>query len=125
MPESLKDGVEQKDVVKASPLKGGRLDTIFVLTGDSAESASLAGTGTGYVRILFHLPLEIKLIGSHKFWSPVHWPRTALAYIEWYAAPVLALIDQMVHNMASIQKAPLRDGAPPWSIISLTNIHQS
>ena len=144
MPEGLEDSVEQKDIVKASPLKGGRFDTVIVLTGDAAKSVSLAGetlnlpfgflgltvllpTGTciGHVRILLHLPSKIKLMGSHKFHSPVHRRRTTLAYIEWYNAPVLTPTDQKVHNMASVQKAPLKNGAPPWSIIPLINIHQS
>lgn len=85
----------------------------------------LVGTRISRVRILFHLPSEIKVMGSHKIRSPAHWPKATLAYIEWYTAPVLTPADQKVHNMASIQKAPLKDGAPPWSIIPLTNIRQS
>lgn len=36
-------GPEQKDVVKASPIGGGRFDTVVVLTADTAESVGLAG----------------------------------------------------------------------------------
>lgn len=43
-PERLEEGVELKDVVKASPLNGGRFDTVVVLTGDTAESVGLGGT---------------------------------------------------------------------------------
>lgn len=42
-PEQLEEGQDVKDVVKASPLKGGRFDTVIVLTGEEAESVGLAG----------------------------------------------------------------------------------
>lgn len=42
-PERLEEGQDVKDVVKASPLKGGRFDTVIVLTGEEAESVGLAG----------------------------------------------------------------------------------
>jgi hypothetical protein len=43
LPEQLEEGVEVKDVVKASPLNGGRFDTVVVITSDAAEGVSLAG----------------------------------------------------------------------------------
>lgn len=42
-PERLEEGVDVKDIVKASPLKGGRFDTVIVLTSEDAESVSLTG----------------------------------------------------------------------------------
>jgi hypothetical protein len=42
-PERLEEGVDVKDVVKASPLNGGRFDTVIVLTSEEAESVGLAG----------------------------------------------------------------------------------
>lgn len=36
-------GAEQRDVVKASPLSGGRFDTVVVLTADTAETVGLTG----------------------------------------------------------------------------------
>ncbi|KAE9389220.1 hypothetical protein BT96DRAFT_1070867 [Gymnopus androsaceus JB14] len=42
-PEWLQEGVDPKDIVKASPLNGGRFDTVLVLTGDTAQSVSLTG----------------------------------------------------------------------------------
>jgi hypothetical protein len=42
-PERLEEGVDVKDVVKASPLKGGRFDTVIVLTSAEAESVGLEG----------------------------------------------------------------------------------
>ncbi|KAE9389336.1 hypothetical protein BT96DRAFT_835060 [Gymnopus androsaceus JB14] len=42
-PTSLEDDVDEKDVVKASPLHGGRFDTVVVLTGDTAEAVSFTG----------------------------------------------------------------------------------
>lgn len=42
--ELLEEGSpEQKDVVKASPLKGGRFDTVVVLTSDTAGTVGLEG----------------------------------------------------------------------------------
>lgn len=42
--EQLEEGaVDQKDIAKASPLNGGRFDTVVVLTADTAESVSLQG----------------------------------------------------------------------------------
>lgn len=43
--ELLEEGnPEQKDVVKASPLNGGRFDTVVVLTTDAAATVGLEGT---------------------------------------------------------------------------------
>lgn len=42
-PERLEEGLDPKDIVKASPLNSGRFDTVIVLTGDAAESVSLIG----------------------------------------------------------------------------------
>ncbi|KAJ3766345.1 hypothetical protein FB446DRAFT_617701, partial [Lentinula raphanica] len=43
-PETLDEDNILKDVVKASPLRGGRFDTVVVLTGDSAGATSFSGT---------------------------------------------------------------------------------
>ncbi|KAE9398234.1 hypothetical protein BT96DRAFT_995127 [Gymnopus androsaceus JB14] len=43
-PEWLQEGVGPKDIVKASPLNGGRFDTVVVLTSDTAESVLGLGT---------------------------------------------------------------------------------
>lgn len=84
------------------------------------------GTRVGRIKVIFQLPIDLKLIGTHKTLAPVYWPRTPLAYIEWYTAPSLTVQQQKVHNMASVHKPPLQaDGCLPWSIIPLTNIRQS
>ncbi|KAJ3710810.1 hypothetical protein C8R42DRAFT_596614 [Lentinula raphanica] len=124
-PETLDEDSTLMDVVKASPLKGGRFDTVVVLTGDSAEATSFSGTRIGRVKILFRLPSQLSLIGSHKGPSPTWWPSTVLAYIEWYSPPTQTLVDQSTHNMACVHKLPLIDGIVPWSIIPLSNIRQS
>ncbi|KAF9025714.1 hypothetical protein BDZ89DRAFT_953570 [Hymenopellis radicata] len=41
--ESVDDTSDEKDVVKASPLGGGRFDTVVVYTGDEAETTGLTG----------------------------------------------------------------------------------
>ncbi|KAE9385711.1 hypothetical protein BT96DRAFT_949643 [Gymnopus androsaceus JB14] len=84
-------GLEQKDVVKASPIGGGRFDTVVVLTADTAESVGLAGTRIGRVKVIFQLPTRLKLIGTHKTPAPLYWPTAPLAYIEWYTAPTLTV----------------------------------
>jgi hypothetical protein len=57
LPEQLEEGVEVKDVVKASPLNGGRFDTVVVITGDSAKGVGL----TGKLSIRFALFLHLML----------------------------------------------------------------
>lgn len=42
-PEQLEEGVDLKDIVKASPLNGGQFDTVIVMTSEEAESVSLEG----------------------------------------------------------------------------------
>ncbi|KAJ3717386.1 hypothetical protein C8R42DRAFT_587036 [Lentinula raphanica] len=124
-PETLDEDVIVKDVVKASPLKGGRFDTVVVLTGDSAEATSFSGTRIGRVKVIFRLPSQLNLIGSHKGSAPSWWPSSVLAYIEWYSPPSQTLIEQSSHNMTSVHKLPLIDGVVPWSIVPLSNIRQS
>ena len=121
----MDDEKEIKDIIKASPLKDGCFDTVVVLTGDDAEAVSLAGTRIGRVKVLFHLPKELKLIGAHKYPAPPWWPKGVLAYLGWYIPPVLSASDQGAHSMATVKKAPLLNDAPPWSIIPLANICQS
>ncbi|KAJ3730701.1 hypothetical protein C8R42DRAFT_568649 [Lentinula raphanica] len=124
-PETLDEDNILKDVVKASPLRGGRFDTVVVLTGDSAGATSFSGTRIGRVKVLFRLPSQLNLIGSHKSSVPSWWPPSVLAYIEWYSPPSLSIIEQNSHNMTSVHKLPLIEGVVPWSIIPLSNIRQS
>lgn len=86
----------------------------------------LIGTRIGRVKVLFRLPQHLKLIGSYKTQAPSIWPKTVLAYVEWFMAPSLASGEQATHNMVTVRKsALLADNALPWSIIPLTNIRQS
>ena len=81
------------------------------------------GTRIGRIKIIFHLPLHVQLIGSIKTDAPLLWPQIPLAYIEWYSTPTLSQSDSDSHNMATVNKSPLQsDGSCPWSIIPLTNI---
>ncbi|KAJ3719986.1 hypothetical protein C8R42DRAFT_554976, partial [Lentinula raphanica] len=124
-PETLDDDYSIKDVVKATPLKGGRFDTVVVLTGDSAETTSFSGTRIGRVKVIFRLPAQLTLIGTHKIPSPSWWPASVLAYVEWYSPPSQTPLEQKSHNMTTVHKLPLVDGIVPWSIIPLANIRQS
>ncbi|KAJ3816175.1 hypothetical protein F5880DRAFT_1494547, partial [Lentinula raphanica] len=124
-PETLDDDINIKDVVKASPLQGGRFDTVVVLTGDSAETTSFSGTRIGRVKVLFRLPSQLALIGTHKSFAPSWWPSSVLAYVEWFSPPSQTPIEQKSHNMTTVHKLPLIDGIIPWSIIPLSNIRQS
>ncbi|KAE9384380.1 hypothetical protein BT96DRAFT_1008138 [Gymnopus androsaceus JB14] len=116
-PEQLEEGLDPKDIVKASPLNGVRFDTVIVLTGDAAESVSSIGTRIGHVNVLFHLPSQLQLIGSNKIDSPTFWPRMVLAYIEWYTPSTLSLGEHASHNMTTVKHAhPQADCSLPWSI---------
>lgn len=119
--ENLDEAGEVKDVVKASPLKK-RFDTVVVLTSDQAEAVSFSGTRIGRVKLLFHLPTQLKVIGTFKANVPDYWPKQVQAYVEWYTSPSLSEADEKYHNMASIQKI---EGDRSWSIIPLSNIRQS
>lgn len=57
LPEQLEEGVEVKDVVKASPLNGGRFDTVVVITGDSAKGVGLTGKLSIRFALFWHLML--------------------------------------------------------------------
>ncbi|KIY73463.1 hypothetical protein CYLTODRAFT_216470 [Cylindrobasidium torrendii FP15055 ss-10] len=116
--------VVERDWVKASPLAGGRFDTVVVLAGEDAEATSLIGTRIGRVRVIFKLP---KFAGSANNPTPFphYWPKTPLAYIEWYSRPTMTTTMGDTHNMASLQKVFMPDGQPQWSIIPLSNIRQS
>lgn len=84
------------------------------------------GTRVGRVKVIFKLPTQLKLIGTHTTAAPSYWPMAALAYIEWYTVPTLTVQQRKVHNMASVHKSPPQaDGSQLWSIIPLTNIRQS
>lgn len=86
----------------------------------------LVGTHIGRVKVLFRLPQHLKLIGSYKTQAPGIWPKSVLAYIEWFTVPSLSSGEQTTHNMVTVRKsALLSDSAPPWSIIPVSNIRQS
>lgn len=86
----------------------------------------MIGTRVGRVKVIFKLPTQLKLIGTHKTAAPSYWPTTALAYVEWFTPPTLTIQQRKVHNMASVNRsAPQLDGSLLWSIIPLINIRQS
>lgn len=65
-------------------------------------------------------------MGSYKGHAPRYWPRTPLAYIEWYSPPSQSKADRLSHNMVRIKKGKSSDNeSVPWSIIPVTNIRQS
>lgn len=76
--------------------------------------------------MIFRLPPQLKLIATHTTLAPLYWPRDPLAYIEWFTAPMLTVAQQKHHNMATVQCSLAQvDGFSQWSIIPLSNIHQS
>ncbi|KAF9059466.1 hypothetical protein BDP27DRAFT_1431347 [Rhodocollybia butyracea] len=98
LPEQLEEGVEVKDVVKASPLNGRRFDTIaIVITDDAAEGVSLTNMRIGRVKVIFRLLATLQIIGSYKSSTPAAWPQTPLAYIEWYTSPTLSQSSSVTH----------------------------
>ncbi|KIY69492.1 hypothetical protein CYLTODRAFT_452584 [Cylindrobasidium torrendii FP15055 ss-10] len=116
--------VVERDWVKASPLAGGRFDTVVVLSDNDGDATSLIGTRIGRVRVIFKLPM---FAGTNTNPTPFphYWPKTPLAYIEWYSKPTMTTTMGETHNMASVQKVFTPDGQPQWSIIPLSNIRQS
>ncbi|KIY65398.1 hypothetical protein CYLTODRAFT_379482, partial [Cylindrobasidium torrendii FP15055 ss-10] len=122
--EGLNDDDGEQDWVKASPLDGGRYDTVVVLDGDEADMVSLNGTRIGRVHLIFTLPRTMR-IGSNDMPLPVYWPNACpLAYITWYTKPSQNAAAKASHNMVSVSKEMFQ-GAPRWSIIPLSNIRQS
>ncbi|KIY63769.1 hypothetical protein CYLTODRAFT_125515 [Cylindrobasidium torrendii FP15055 ss-10] len=116
---------EENESVKASPVED-RFDTVIVLWKPEAEAAGLEGTRIGRIRVIFKLPVFEKGNGGIDIPYPPYWPKEPLAYIEWYSTPHLSARMRDTHNMPSVSKPPMgSDGAPPWSIIPLSNIRQS
>ncbi|KAJ3728243.1 hypothetical protein C8R42DRAFT_571535 [Lentinula raphanica] len=86
-PETLDDEGSIKDVVKATPLKGGRFDTVVVLTGDSAETTSFSASVLAYVEWYSppsQTPLEQK---SHNM-ATVHKLPLVDGIIPWSIIPL-------------------------------------
>lgn len=80
----------------------------------------LSGTRIGRVRVIFTLPsMSEQGLGS----TPSFWPKTPLAYIEWYTG--LKATAEPIHNMYSVKRLYGSDSIPAGSIIDLTNIRQS
>lgn len=47
-------------------------------------------TRVGCMKVIFRLPTELRLIGSHKTQAPLSWPKATLAFIEWFTTPTLS-----------------------------------
>jgi hypothetical protein len=70
--------------------------------------------------VIFTLPTSLDYgLGP----SPSHWPKTPLAYVQWYTS--LKSTGEPNHNMYKIKRLYRADGSPAMSIISLTSIRQS
>ena len=141
-PTSLQDNDHEKDIVRAMPISEchpyGRFDTVVVLENDKAESTGLEGilyftyslknmliylgTRIGRVKVIFALPLTIDTPGSSTQ-SPSIWPKTPLAYIEWYTRQ--SPLPDKTHGMYHISKATDSQGRIQGTIIPLSNIRQS
>ncbi|KAK7020726.1 hypothetical protein VNI00_017626 [Paramarasmius palmivorus] len=123
--ESLEDGVDGRETIRATPRDGGRFDTVVVLTGDEAETTGLRGTRIARVKVIFQLPSSLNFGGLGRYSSPAFWPKEPLAYVEWFTAPTLSVSDRKTHDMPRISKAVGTDGSQTWSIVPLSNIRQS
>ncbi|KIY62218.1 hypothetical protein CYLTODRAFT_183523 [Cylindrobasidium torrendii FP15055 ss-10] len=125
--EGFDESKQERDWVKASPLDGGRFDTVIVLHQPTAQSTSLEGTRIGRVRVIFRLPVaEKKTRSGPSIPFPKYWPKVPHAYVQWYTAPRLTDRVRKIHNMPSVKKAFGPDGVThAWSIIPLSNICQS
>ncbi|KAJ6473474.1 hypothetical protein DFH09DRAFT_953608 [Mycena vulgaris] len=94
-----------------------RFDTVIFRSTLNAEAT---GTRAGRVKVLFRLP--DRLDGNTP--APPSWPKTCLAYVEWYSA--FKPSHEANHDMYSISVPPRRaNGIRPASIIPLTDIHQT
>ncbi|KIY70442.1 hypothetical protein CYLTODRAFT_451745 [Cylindrobasidium torrendii FP15055 ss-10] len=122
--EGLDDETRENDWVKASPLDGGRYDTVIVLDGDDAEVTGLQGTRIGRVCLVFRLPETVK-IHDVLVPYPAYWPRLPLAYVKWYTKPKLARGAADTHNLPYVAKELDKNGKQLFSIIPLSNIRQS
>ncbi|KAJ7896889.1 hypothetical protein B0H13DRAFT_2234414 [Mycena leptocephala] len=85
------------------------------------EPTSLApGTRVGRVKVLFRLPDKL----GDGTPAPTRWPRTCLAYIEWYST--FKSSHEENHNMYSISVPPRpANGFSHASIIPLTDIRRT
>ncbi|KIY61666.1 hypothetical protein CYLTODRAFT_495138 [Cylindrobasidium torrendii FP15055 ss-10] len=122
--EHLNDDGEERDWVKATPLHGGRFDTVVVLDGEDAEITGLDGTRIGRVKLIFRLPKTYRLRSIERPF-PSFWPESPLCYIHWYTKPKLIGKAEHTHNLPSVSKQFNLDGDPVYSIIPLSNVRQS
>ncbi|KAF9552906.1 hypothetical protein CPC08DRAFT_619481, partial [Agrocybe pediades] len=129
-PESIQDGEEEKDVVKAMPksarLPHGRFDTVIVNYKDNAMSTGVEGTRVGRVKVIFTLPDTLDtLLGPKK--RPSAWPRgksEPLAYVEWYSS-FAGAVEERHGNMYQVKRAINSKGDISGDIVSLSTIRQS
>lgn len=91
----------------------------------TARTKSIQVTRVGRVRVIFRIPATLSLHGLIVP-TPSHWPRDALAYVQWYKAPTLSEKAARSHKMPSLTRAYMSDGiTPQWSIVPVLNIRQS
>ncbi|KAF8145351.1 hypothetical protein K438DRAFT_1630258 [Mycena galopus ATCC 62051] len=97
-----------------------RFDTVICRNNSNAESTGLTGTRIGRVKVLFRLPEKL----DTGMPAPPNWPKTCLAYVEWFSA--FKPKHENNHNMYSISVPPRRaNGFRQASIIPLTDIRQT
>lgn len=82
----------------------------------------ILGTRIGRLRVIFTLPKNLKGPGS-LIPIPVQWPKTPLAYIEWYTRQ--GRVADKNHGMYSIIRAYDSKGRSQGTIIPLSDIRQS
>ncbi|KIY47604.1 hypothetical protein FISHEDRAFT_59569 [Fistulina hepatica ATCC 64428] len=112
------------DAIKARPareIQPARYDIAVVCVNDGAASTGLDGHRIGHVKAIFALPNRICVQG---YWmdAPAQWPRTPLAYVEWYNMDG----PHSLHNMYKVDKPHLSSsGCALAAVIELETIWES
>ncbi|KAJ7896871.1 hypothetical protein B0H13DRAFT_1623692 [Mycena leptocephala] len=99
-----------------------RFDTVIIRNTLQAQATGLAGKcmRVGRVKVLFRLPEKL----NDNTQAPLHWPKTCLAYVEWFSA--FKSMHEDNHDMYAISVSPRRaNGFSHASIVSLTDIRQT
>ncbi|THU83166.1 hypothetical protein K435DRAFT_971672 [Dendrothele bispora CBS 962.96] len=113
------------ETVKAIPLeknfKIDRFDTVVVMVSEEAESASLTGCRIGTLRVIFRLPEQALDDYQILTQAPQYWPRTHLAYVEWFSQPTVS----STHGLPTTSRSTDSNGRPMGAVIPLSDIRQT
>ena len=74
------------------------------------------------MKVIFTLPQSLQAPGR-KVAAPVQWPKTPLAYVEWFSRQ--STTANKTHGMFQISRAYDSAGRPQGAVIPITNIRQN